>query len=92
MKENILEKCKEYLPTWASFSIDDFTFEPPKGFSSFTMGVHCKNEVVPKSVMYRQLQGKKNAILDFNIEKHVFPKTQKKCFFSKLSAKNILPQ
>jgi len=72
MKENILEKCKECLPTWASFSVDDFTFEPPKGFSSFTVGVHCKNEVVPKSVMYRKLQGKKNAILDFNIEKHVF--------------------
>jgi thiamine kinase-like enzyme len=72
MKENILEKCKECFPTWVSFSVDDFTFDPPKGFSSFTVGVHCKNEVVPKSVMYRQLQGKKNAILDFNIEKHVF--------------------
>ena len=72
IKENILEKCKEFLPTWISFSVDDFTFDPPKGFSSFSVGVHCKNEVVPKSVMYRQLDCKDNAILDFNIEKHVF--------------------
>ena len=72
MKENILEKCKEFLPTWISFSVDDFTFDPPKGFSSFSVGVHCKNEVVPKSVMYRKLDCKDNAILDFNIEKHVF--------------------
>ena len=72
MKENIIEQCKEILPTWLSLSVDDFTFDSPKGFSSFTMGVHCKNEVVPRSVMYRKLQGKDNAILDFNIEKLVF--------------------
>ena len=43
-----------------------------KGFSSFTMGVRCKRDVKTKAVLYRQLEGKENAILDFNTEKEIF--------------------
>lgn len=46
--------------------------DDPKGFSSFTMGVRCKRGVVPPAVLYRRLDGKENAILDFATEKQVF--------------------
>lgn len=53
-------------------SAGDFEFDDPKGFSSFTMGIRCRKPVSPPAVLYRQLEGKENAILDFETEKQVF--------------------
>jgi len=50
----------------------DFEFDDPKGFSSFTMGIRCNKPVSPGAVLYRRLEGKENAILDFETEKEVF--------------------
>jgi thiamine kinase-like enzyme len=72
MKEKILQKCKSLFPSWNAYSLSDFTFDDPKGFSSFTMGVHCLKNATPQSVLYRQLEGKENAILDYSLEKEVF--------------------
>jgi thiamine kinase-like enzyme len=52
--------------------LDDFSFADPKGFSSFTMGVKCRRDVDPPAAFYRHLEGKENAILDFEREKSVF--------------------
>jgi len=51
---------------------DDFEFDDPKGFSSFTMGIRSLKPVQPDAVLYRHLEGKENAILDFETEKEVF--------------------
>ena len=50
----------------------DFAFDDPKGFSSFTMGIRSKKTVQPTAVLYRRLEGKENAILDYATEKEVF--------------------
>ncbi len=53
----------------------DFDLDDPKGFSSFTMGIRSKQTVQPIqpiAVLYRRLEGKENAILDFGTEKEVF--------------------
>ncbi len=50
----------------------DFEFDDPKGFSSFTMGIRSTMPVQPTAVLYRRLEGKANAILDFETEKEVF--------------------
>ena len=50
----------------------DFTFDDPKGFSSFTMGIRATKDVQPTAVLYRRLEGKENAILDFATEKELF--------------------
>ena len=47
-------------------------FDDPKGFSSFTMAVRPRLEVEPAGVLYRHLENKDNAILDFESEKRVF--------------------
>lgn len=50
----------------------DFEWDAPKGFSSFTMAIRCSREVYPPAVLYRRLEGKENAILDFVTEREVF--------------------
>lgn len=50
----------------------DFEFDDPKGFSSFTMGIRSVKAVQPKAILYRRLEGKDNAILNFETEKEVF--------------------
>ncbi len=72
MKTNVFKQCQEIFPEWAALSMADFTFADPKGFSSFTMGIQAKKMVQPKAVLYRRLEGKENAILDFETEKEVF--------------------
>ncbi|MCP4271699.1 MAG: phosphotransferase [Gammaproteobacteria bacterium] len=72
MNTQIFKHCQELFPEWASLSINDFTFDKPKGFSSFTMGIRAKKDVDPPAILYRRLEGKENAILDFETEKQVF--------------------
>jgi hypothetical protein len=60
------------FPEWRPLSDDDFVCDDPKGFSSFTMGIRCLREVDPPAVLYRGLQHKENAILDFDAERDVF--------------------
>ena len=72
MKAAIFKQCQQLFPEWQNLSIDDFVFDDPKGFSSFTMGIRCRKVVQPTAVLYRRLAGKDNAILDFETEKEVF--------------------
>ena len=72
MKAKIFEQCQKLFPEWAALSMADFTFDDPKGFSSFTMGIRSKKAVQPTAVLYRHLEGKENAILDFETEKRCF--------------------
>lgn len=72
MKTEIFDQCQKLFPEWADLSMEDFDFDEPKGFSSFTMGIRSKKTVQPSAVLYRQLEGKENAILDFETEKEVF--------------------
>lgn len=75
MKKMIFAQCQKLFPDWAGLSIDDFDMDDPKGFSSFTMGIRSKasvQPVQPPAVLYRRLEGKENAILDFETEKEVF--------------------
>jgi len=68
----VLERCQAALPQWRGLSVDDFDFDPPKGFSTFTMGVRARRAVDPPAVLYRHLAGKENAILDFETERATF--------------------
>ena len=72
MKATVFKQCQKLFPQWAALSIADFEFDDPKGFSSFTMGVRSSKAVQPAAILYRQLEGKNNAILDFETEKDVF--------------------
>jgi hypothetical protein len=72
MKAEIFKQCQELFPEWAGLTLSDFDFDDPKGFSSFTMGIRCHRSVQPPAVLYRRLEGKENAILDFDAEKAVF--------------------
>jgi len=72
MKPTVFRQCQKLFPQWADLSLADFSFDDPKGFSSFTMGVRCRKPVHPEAVLYRRLEGKDNAILDFETEKAVF--------------------
>ena len=72
MKTEIFKQCQSLFPSWASLSIEDVECDDPKGFSSFTMGVRPQVEVDPPAVLYRRLEGKDNAILDFETEREVF--------------------
>ncbi|MCP4628653.1 MAG: hypothetical protein GY850_34865, partial [bacterium] len=58
MKAKIFEQCQKLFPEWAALSMTDFTFDDPKGFSSFTMGIRSKKAVKPTAVLYRRLEGK----------------------------------
>ncbi|MEM7359681.1 MAG: phosphotransferase [Pseudomonadota bacterium] len=72
MKEAVFKQCQALFPDWQARSVDDFEFDDPKGFSSFTMGVRSKLATDPPAVLYRKLAGKENAILAFEQEKDVF--------------------
>lgn len=69
---DVLAKCRSVLPAWRDLADEDFEWEPPKGFSSFTLSIRAKREVKPQAVLYRGLDGKDNAILDFGPEQAVF--------------------
>lgn len=64
--------CQALFPTWRGLSAENFDFDDPKGFSSFTMGIRAQVAVEPPAVLYRKLAGKENAILDFDAERDVF--------------------
>jgi thiamine kinase-like enzyme len=70
--EEVLERCRAVFPAWRGLMTDDFTFDDPKGFSSFTMAIRSKRDVDPPAVLYRHLAGKENAILDFETERDTF--------------------
>ena len=70
--EGVLGRCKAVFPEWRPLSSRDFDFAAPKGFSSFTMAVRCLVDVEPRAVLYRELEGKENAILDPAMERDVF--------------------
>lgn len=75
IKRGVFETCQELFPEWSGLSISDFDLDDPKGFSSFTMGVRSKVSVrplEPPAVLFRKLEDKENAILDFAAEKDVF--------------------
>ncbi len=72
MKKRIFKLCQSLFPDWKALSASDFEFDDPKGFSTCTMGIRARVPVHPPAVLYRQLQGKENAILDFETEKDVF--------------------
>ncbi|MGI9606454.1 MAG: aminoglycoside phosphotransferase family protein [Acidimicrobiales bacterium] len=71
-REDVLRRCQKAVPAWANLTTADFDFDDPKGFSSFTIGVRARTPVEPAAVLYRQLEGKENAILDFETERAVF--------------------
>ena len=69
----VLEKCRRHLPGWRGLGPDDFEAVGPRGFSSFTMALKARGAgVEPRGVFFRRLEGKDNAILDFETEKQVF--------------------
>jgi len=72
VKDQIFSQCQKLFPEWAELSIADFEFDDPRGFSSFTMGIRSTKPAQPDAVLYRRLEGKENAILDFATEKEVF--------------------
>ena len=72
MKAAVFRQCQKIFPGWSGLSIADFEFDDPKGFSSFTMAIRCKKTASPSAIFYRQLEGKENAILDFETEREVF--------------------
>jgi thiamine kinase-like enzyme len=72
MKVGIFKLCQNLFPGWSAHEMEDFEFDNPKGFSSFTMGIRCKRPVNPPAILYRHLEGKENAILESEAEKEVF--------------------
>ncbi len=74
MKNQIFKQCQTVFPEWEPLSIEDFDIEDPKGFSSFTLSIIAKKKVDPPAILYRRLEDKENAILDFETEKEVFLK------------------
>lgn len=72
MKDEIFARCREALPGWAHLSVDDVTFDAPKGFSSFTLTLRAKKPADPPAIFYRRLEGKENAILPPALEREVF--------------------
>lgn len=74
MKKGIFQQCRDLFPRWQGLCFDDFEFDDPRGFSSFTMGIRARVDADPPAVLYRRLAGKENAILDFETEKAVFLK------------------
>ena len=67
-----LAECREAIPAWRDIADECFAFTPPKGFSSFTMGIRHTAAVGPPAVLYRRLEGKENALLDFEDERRVY--------------------
>ena len=67
-----LARCRAAFPGWGGLGVADFDFADPKGFSTFTMAIRARADVDPPAILYRQLTGKENAILDFEDERRVF--------------------
>ena len=72
VRSEVFERCRAVLPGWRDLSVEQFHFDTPKGFSSFTMGVRATVAADPPAVLYRHLDGKENAILDAVTEQEVF--------------------
>jgi thiamine kinase-like enzyme len=72
IQEQVFRQCQAVLPGWKGLSAENFDFDDPKGFSSFTMGIRARVPADPPAVLYRRLAGKDNAILDFETERDVF--------------------
>ena len=72
LRADVFARCQAAVPAWRDVDLADVDFVPPKGFSSFTMGVHVAVEVEPRAVLYRHLDGKENAILYGENERAVF--------------------
>ena len=72
IERDVLARCKQHLPGWAALTRDDVDFTPPRGFSTFTMAVRPRRPVEPPAVLYRHLEGKENAILDFADERRIY--------------------
>lgn len=72
VESNALIRCQEALPGWRHLGVQDFDFAPPQGFSSFTMGIRARVHAEPAAILYRHLEGKENAILDFEDERRVY--------------------
>jgi len=72
VEADVLRRCQAAVPSWRGTSANDFVFDAPKGFSSFTMGVRAVGDLDPPAVLYRHLEGKQNAILDSDTEKRTF--------------------
>lgn len=72
-RDQILGICQRHLPGWRDLTPADVDFAGPKGFSSQTMALRChRGDVEPRGVFFRRLEGKENAILDFDAERQVF--------------------
>ncbi len=72
-RDQILGICQRHLPGWRDLTPTDFDFTGPKGFSSYTMALRCRRiGVEPKGVFFRRLEGKENAILDYDAEQWGF--------------------
>ncbi len=72
VRREVLVRCQAVLPGWRDRWVDDFEFDDPKGFSSFTVGIRAKRPADPPAVLYRHLRGKENAILDATAERDIF--------------------
>ena len=72
IRRSVFARCQQALPGWRQTNIDEFEFDDPKGFSSFTVGVRGHAGLQPPAVLFRQLEGKDNAILDYAAERDVF--------------------
>jgi thiamine kinase-like enzyme len=71
-QQTAFRQCQALFPAWQALSAEQFDFDAPKGFSSFTMGIRARVAAEPPAVSYRRLAGKENAILDFETERAVF--------------------
>lgn len=69
---DVLERCRTAFTAWRTVRDDRFSFAPPKGFSTFTMAVECRDPAEPPAVLYRHLEGKENAILDAADERRIY--------------------
>ena len=67
-----LAECRDAIPAWRDVPDESFAFTPPKGFSSFTMGIRHSDSALPAAALYRKLEGKDNALLDFEDEQRVY--------------------
>ena len=72
LKTAVLLECQRVFDGWRALTVADFQFEPPKGFSTFTMVIRARVPAQPAGVLYRRLRGKENAILDQAAERAVF--------------------
>ena len=68
----VLDRLHRALPGWRGLTAADLDADAPKGFSSVTFGIRAPAPRDPLAVLYRQLEGKENAILDAATERSTF--------------------